>query len=89
MNSYYQSHLVWKRINEHSVVRYFCWYDLVRRKYAVQNADFFYSPISIQELSGSDKNSAELFMDIDPAERCDWFDDILEAIKNHEIKFDM
>ncbi|WP_054995774.1 MULTISPECIES: hypothetical protein [Pseudomonas syringae group genomosp. 2] len=87
MNKYYSSQVVWKRIDENQAVRYLCFYDLISKKYAVQNAEFFYVPVSKERLFEADMNALELFIDIDPAERCDWFEELLDAIKNHELDF--
>ncbi len=87
MSKYYTSHFVWKRIDEKSAVRYLCFFDLTSKKYAVQNADFFYLPITKERLLESDMNGVELFLDLSPLERCDWFDEILEAVADHELNF--
>ncbi|MCU1752683.1 hypothetical protein [Pseudomonas sp. 6D_7.1_Bac1] len=87
MNKYYSSHLVWKRVDETHAIRYLCFYDLSSKKYAVQNAEFFYLPISKERIFEADVNAIELFVDVDPSERCDWFDELAEALQDHDLNF--
>lgn len=87
MNRYYSSQFIWKRTGKDKAVRYLCLHDLTSNKYAVQNADFFYLPLAKDRLLEADTNSMELFIEIEPLERCDWFDKIAEAIEDHDLKF--
>jgi hypothetical protein len=87
MNRYYSSQFIWKRIGEDQAVRYLCLLDLASNKYAVQNAEFFYLPLTKDRLLEADANSMELFIEIEPLERCDWFDELVEAIEDHDLKF--
>lgn len=87
MSKYYASHLVWKRIDEAKAIRYLCLYDLITKKYAVQNAEFFYLPLTNEKIFEANANGIELLIEVDPSERCDWFDELLEAIHAHELSF--
>lgn len=87
MNKYYKPHVIWKRIGEDKAARYLCLHELSSNKYAVQNVDFFYLPLLKDRLFEADANSMELFIEIEPLERCDWFDELLEAIADHDTKF--
>lgn len=89
MSKYYTSQFVWKKTDEKRAVRYLCFFDLSSKKYAVQNADFFYLPISSQRLFEADVNGIELFIDTSPLERCNWFDDLLEAVEDHDLVFSL
>lgn len=56
-------------------------------KFCVQNADFFYLPINHGQIDDANKTFIDLFMDVDPMDRCDWFDELNNAIEHHEISF--
>jgi len=87
MSTYYSSQLVWKWVDKKHAVRYLCLFDLVNKKYAVQNAEFFYLPISQERMLEADINGVELFVDINPLDRCEWFDEVLEAVAAHDLSF--
>jgi len=87
MNVMYQEFRVWKRLNERSCIRYCCLRDLGTGRYAVQSADFFYLPIDEQQRHQLDAQFLELFMEINPQERCAWFDSVEAAIAAHDEEF--
>lgn len=83
----FQEVLVWKRIDNTSSVRYFCFHDLVTGQYCVQSADFFNTPIDTKQVQQFQKQSIELFAESSPIERCEWFESLAEAIKCHDEDF--
>lgn len=83
----YKEILVWKRLDEYLAVRYCCFHDMQSGKYAVQSADFFRIPFVETQFREFEKQFVELFIDVSPKERCDWYDSIEEAIKTHDECF--
>lgn len=85
--TYYQSSFVWKRIDENTAARYFCLFDINSNKYAVQNTDFFYLPIQKNHIDAASRSLIELFIEIEPKERCEWFSTLMDAIIAHDNDF--
>ena len=85
--SLFQEIPVWKSIDNHSAVRYVCFLSFTSGKYCVQSADFFQLPIEPHLLQQFDRQIIELFIEVAPSERCDWFDSLSEAIEMHEKDF--
>jgi hypothetical protein len=83
----YQEITVWKSLGDTSAVRYCCLNRLTTGQYAVQNADFFRLPLEDKQFRYFEKQFAELFIEVSPRERCDWFDSVEEAIMAHERDF--
>ena len=79
--------MVWKRLNNTSAVRYCCLNNLETNKYAVQSADFFRLPLEVKSFTEFDMQFAELFIEVDAQERCNWFSSLEEAIKKHDEEF--
>lgn len=87
MINLYTEIMVWKRLDDKSAVRYFCLGNVKTKKYAVQNADFFRLPFKELQFRASERQLIELFIEISPLERCNWFDTIEEAISAHDQDF--
>lgn len=87
MDHLYKSHLVWRRMDERSAVRYCCFQSLSDGRYAVQNADYFHLPFDSERTRHADMLSVELFIEVDVLERCQWFASLEDAIRNHERVF--
>jgi hypothetical protein len=78
---------MWKRVGRSLAIRFQC----VRRTsdgmYAVQNADYLRPGSFGADMQASDSRFAELFLDDDPSNRCDWFPSLSEAVSAHEKDF--
>lgn len=84
----YEKIEVWKRVENNYVIRFLCVRRLSDGLFAVQNADFFRTPLSISSIHASDQRFLELFFEEDPAERCHfWRASFVEAISDHESYF--
>ncbi len=79
--------MVSKSLGDTSAVSYCCLKRLATGQYAVQNADFFGVPLEDKQFRYFEKQFAELFIEVSPSERCDWFDSVEEAIMAHERDF--
>ena len=84
---YFQQISVWKTIDSTSAVKYICFQNLENKKYCVQSADFFHAPVDEKQLFQSEKQIAELFIEIPLIERCEWFPSLEAAIAAHELDF--
>jgi hypothetical protein len=87
MSGLYKELRVWRRVDSHTAVRFFCLLDLATKMFAVQSADFFRLPITKEQLENFDKQYLELFIEISPADRCEWFESLEEAIAAHDRDF--
>lgn len=87
MPNYYFEQKIWKRRDAVTVVLYRCLQNIHSGKVAVQSADFFREPFDNLQLLNSDKQFLELLNQIDPADRCDWFESLDAAIAAHEREF--
>jgi hypothetical protein len=56
-------------------------------KYAVLKADFFRSSSRVSDFDDFDKQFIDLMIEQSPAERCSWFDSVLEAVGAHDKCF--
>lgn len=82
----YKQILIWKHL-EDGAVRYCCFENLASHQYCVQSADFFRLPIENKQLTSSNIQMVELFMEVEPRERCMWFDSLESAITAHDQAF--
>lgn len=87
MANLYEAIMVWKHLDNRSSVRYSCFRNLKTGKYGVQSADYFRLPIDEEQIKQFVKQFLELLMEVDPEERCLWFDALDEAIQAHEEEF--
>lgn len=78
---------VWRHVDEHVAIRYFCLKRLRDEYYAVQSADYFRLPIDEKQMTFFDKQFVELFIEMSPDDRCEWFDSIEKAIGDHDKYF--
>jgi hypothetical protein len=86
-SKYYKKIDVWKKIDDKCVVRFRCYELIGEGEFCVQSADYFYYPISNEQLIKSENQQLELFLDIDPTERSETFSTLEEAILAHEAEF--
>lgn len=61
--------------------------DIVRNKYAVHNADFLSPQDTEDQFTYFEDVFLDLFVAEDAEHRCDWFDEIDQAIAAHEKSF--
>jgi hypothetical protein len=87
MSGLYKELKIWRRIDNRAAIRFFCLFDLSSGMFAVQSADFFRLPVTKEQLENFDKQYLELFMEISPVERCEWFNSLTEAITAHDRGF--
>ena len=78
---------VWKRIDTTSSLRYLCLEHLDTGKFCVQGADFFYLPITNEQVSQRELLQLELFIDTDPDDRTEFYDSLVAAISAHDTQF--
>jgi hypothetical protein len=83
----YREIRVWKRLSAGSAVCYRCFEDLATHRFCVQSADFFQLPVDDKKLRYHERQSVELFIEIELTGRCDWFNSLEEAIKVHDADF--
>ncbi|MFK4383959.1 MULTISPECIES: hypothetical protein [unclassified Bradyrhizobium] len=83
----YRELSIWKRIDAERAVHFRCFEDLASHLFCVQSADFYTLPIASDARSGFDRQFAELFIEVEPIERSEWFETVEEAIAAHEEKF--
>lgn len=85
----YKEILVWRRLNYQTAIRYRCLHDLETDKYTVSNADGFQAGDNEHHYSYLENLFVELLTETSPTERCDWFDEIGDAIAHHDREFDL
>jgi hypothetical protein len=78
---------IWHRVDSSSAVLYRCLKETGTEKFAVQSADFFKYPVSEKRLHASALQFVELLIEISPADRCQWFNSVEEAIAAHNRDF--
>lgn len=83
----YEKIEIWKRVGSGLAVRFQCLKRGADGMFAVQNSDYFRSPLGASEGQSSDMRFVELFLDDDPSDRCDWYTSMEEAISHHERDF--
>jgi hypothetical protein len=86
--SYLEKLHIWKSLDNKHSIKFVCFKSLSNEKFCVQNADFFYLPITAEQLSQSERQEIELFIEISPLKRCKWFSSLAEAISFHEKEFE-
>ena len=84
----YEAIYVWDRYDENGVVRYTCLKNIKNDLYAVHSADFFYIDSVEKYQMEHFRNFLEIFTEQDPANRCDWFEKLQDAIENHIVEFE-
>lgn len=87
MSSLYKAITVWRRMNEASAVRFNCLQNIDTKKFSVQSADFFYLPITQPQIEVFERQYLELFIEVSPEERCEWFESLDAAIAGHDRDF--
>jgi hypothetical protein len=85
--SLYREIPVWRRLSTSSAVCYRCFEDLATHRFCVQSADFFQLPVTDERLRHHERQSIELFIEIEPTQRCDWFNSLEDAIQAHDADF--
>jgi|SRR3954453_23278009 hypothetical protein len=83
----YREQSIWKRIDAQRAVHFRCFEDLASHLFCVQSADFYSLPMTLNARSGFDRQFVELFIEVEPVERSEWFGTVEEAIAAHEKKF--
>ena len=78
---------VWRRVDEHTAIRYRCFRSLVTGKYCVQSADFYRLPFASAQVTALDQQYIELFIEQPPDMRSASFDTIEQAISAHDSEF--
>lgn len=87
MSKLYKELKVWRHENNETAIRFNCFFDLDSELFAVQSADFFHLPLTTEQIESFEKQYVELFIEISPYERCDWFKSLEEAISAHDRDF--
>ncbi len=83
----YKETKIWKRLSSTQVVRFVCFESIEEKRFAIQNADFFYMPFSSSQIILADKRQIELFAEESITYRSQWYASELEAIEAHEKEF--
>lgn len=83
----YKIHFIWKAVESNCLARYVCLENLENNKFSVHNVDFFNKPFDKDDIQKADVNFLELFLDVNPTERCAWHDSLISAINSHEEDF--
>lgn len=78
---------VWKKVDDKCLIRFRCYELLGEGKFCVQSADYFYPPISSEQMLVAENRQVELFLDVDPTERSETYSTLEEAIIAHEADF--
>lgn len=79
--------IVWAKTIDGRLVKYRCFKDISTNLYAVQSSDYFDSDSEQKQLSESEQQAIELFIEESPETRCTWHNSLTEAIKEHEKIF--
>ena len=87
MTKTYRELAVWKRIDDKGAVKFRCFEDMDSHAFCVQSADFYRLPLRVDVSAHFDRQFVELFIEIEPMERCEWFASVEKAIAAHEKKF--
>jgi hypothetical protein len=85
--NFYEPIEVWRRVSESEMVRYRCFRNSLTRRYSVQSSDFYQFPIDPKRASFLEHQHMELFVQAPPDERVPSFENLLDAIKAHDVKF--
>ncbi len=85
---YFREIMIWRHAGDDRAIKYTCFQSLLTQKYCVQSADSFYLPVGKDQVQQSELQMIELFIEVSPHERCEWFDSLEEAITQHNIFFD-
>jgi hypothetical protein len=78
---------IWRRIDSTRILRYRCFEILPEKKFCVQSADFFSSPVNESQKRSLEKQAFELFLECSPEDRSELFDTIEGAIEAHDRDF--
>ncbi len=85
--SMYKLHKIIRR-GEGGITIYVCLQRISDLKHAVHQMHFVPDAIKFDEITGEiDADFLELFSEISPDERCEWFSSIAEAIIEHDRQF--
>jgi hypothetical protein len=87
MENLYKAISVWRRISDTSAIHFNCLENLASKKFAVQSADFFYLPITEDQIISFEKQYLEFLIETSPDERCEWFESLGDAIAAHDRDF--
>jgi hypothetical protein len=87
MSKMYRELSVWKRIDDKRAVRFRCFEEIGSHVFCIQSADFYSTPLKSDVVDNFDRQLVELLLEIEPAERSNWFASIEEAIVAHEDEF--
>ncbi len=87
MNELFKEVRIWRRPSDILAIRYSCLEEVISGKYAVQSADFFRVPLEKSQFQQFEQQFVELFIEISPLERCDWFNSLEDAIASHDKDF--
>jgi len=87
MSSLYREWRVWRRIDAEHAVMYACLERLNDRLFGVQSADFHKLPPSDAIMGAHARQFVELFIELDPGDRCAWHESLEEAIACHDREF--
>jgi hypothetical protein len=78
---------VWRKVDEDRAVRYLCFQDIERKTFYVQSADFFFSPVSRDQLMSMEAQVIDLLIESEPGERANEYLTLSEAIQAHDEEF--
>lgn len=87
MSILYKQITVWKRLNATSAIQYFCFGNMSNKQFCVQSGNFYHHPRDKEQALPHLKMAVELFIEIEPADRCDWFATLEGAIAAHDRDF--
>src|SRR5471032_120118 len=78
---------IWKRIDDKTAIHFRCFEDIASHLFCVQSADLYRLPATVNARAGFDRQFVELFIEVEPIERSEWFATVEEAIAEHERVF--
>jgi len=79
--------VVWRKTESKMAIRYNCLQRLDSLQYGVHTADVFASMDAAGNADGGLALFLDLFLDVSPVERCQWFDTLDQAIQAHDALF--
>lgn len=79
--------IVWRRAESGKATRYTCLQRLDTLQYGVQSSEAFDSMDAHGESDVRLATFLDLFIDVSPIDRCEWFDTIESAVNAHDVLF--
>jgi len=85
--SLYESIDVWKRVDEHRLVRYRCFKVICDSSFCVQSSDIYHIPMENNQLEQHQRQFTELLLEEAPDARSETYSSLEDAIANHDSEF--